>query len=87
MGTSNIVQIFISNFFEKSLKKTFNSGKQQGFEQSYLEARFATPERTLTVSTTGLRSTNFLNLFEIYFLKKSEKTSYLENYQKLRNEI
>ena len=44
LGISN----FMRNFFEKKITKNVISGKLQDFEQSYLEAKFLTPESTLT---------------------------------------
>ena len=40
-------QFNFQNFFKKKSQKNVMSGKLQGFEQSYLEAKFTTPESTL----------------------------------------
>ena len=59
------------------------SRKLQGFEQSYLEARFAIHDSTLTVPNYRVGNFRFLkndsNLSFLKIYEKSQKTSYLKN--------
>ena len=73
MRTSKFVNFSISKFFEKFRKNPNNviSLKLQGFEQSYSEARVATPESKLTVSNYRIEifETSSLNFFKSKFFE------------------
>ena len=79
MGTSNFVKIFISK-----LLKIFNdiinvtSRKLKAFVQSHLDARFETPEITVTVPNYRVEIT--------YFFKKSN-LSFLKFFEKITNKV
>ena len=76
--------------FEKTTKKAIPR-KLQRIEQSYLEARFAIFESTLTGTNYRVGNFRFLkNNFILNFLKifeKITKKSYLENYKELSSQI
>ena len=72
--------------------KNVVSWKLKGFEQSYFEAKLASPKSTLTKPHHRDANITFCETFIISFLKNFEKkhpkeTSYLENYQKLSREL
>ena len=63
---SNFWKFSTSKFFLKISQKIIKnviSRKLQGFEQSYLEAKIATPESTLQSLTTEMGISNFVNFF------------------------
>ena len=69
----NIFNFLTSKFFLKISQKIIKnviSRKIQGFEQSYWETKFATPESTLT--KPHYRDDNF-KFCEIFYTKLSEK--------------
>ena len=76
--------------FEKITKNVI-SRKLQRIEQSYLEARFAIFESTLTGPNYMVGNFRFLktdnNLSFLRIFEKSQKTSYLENYKELSSHI
>ena len=51
------------NFFKTKSQKNVISGKLQDFEQSYLEAKFLTPESTLTESRYRDENLKFCETF------------------------
>ena len=63
------------------------SRKLKRFEQAHSKARLATPESTLTVSNYRIEILKVSEFFKSSFLKKSLKTSDVENYKDLRSEI
>ena len=77
----------------KKITKNVISRKLQGFEQSYLLARFVTPQSNLTALNYKVENFKFWNLilkksykFSKNFSKKLQKT-YLENYKDLSSHI
>ena len=60
------------------MKKSLNaiSRKPKGFKQSYLDARFSTPECTLTATQYLVENFKFGSIFSYlkFFEKKNEKT-------------
>ena len=87
---TNKMLSFLKNF--EKITKNVISRKLQRIEQSYLEARSAIFEITLTVSSYRVWNFRFcekkINIsFLKFFLKKSQKTSYLENYKELSSHI
>ena len=76
------------NFHEKYEKvaKIVIPGKLLGFERSYLEAKFTTPESTLTDSKNKIEIFNVLDFYKIQFFLtfgENRKKTYLENYKDL----
>ena len=71
----------------KKSQKNVISGKLKGFEQSYLEAKFATPESTLTKPHYIDGNFKFWIFFNPSSLKNLEnpKTSYFKKYKYLSN--
>ena len=73
---------FFLKISEKIIKNVI-SRKLQGFEQSYLEAKIATPESTLTEPHRRDGNIKFCDFFiskfsEFFFFENLKKTSYLE---------
>ena len=65
MIISSFVKFFIPKFSEKKSKKNVISRKLQEFEQPKSEAKFATPESTLTDSNNKIEILNVLEIFKI----------------------
>ena len=72
-------------FSKKLVEKTINNvifGKLQRFEQSCLEARFSTPESTLTAPNNRAKNSTLIENYIFHFFENIKtKTSYLENYK------